>query len=167
MEIVGLRPDLWEKYKEIRLKGLREDPQAFGRSYDEEVIFPKEKWIERSGNPYNFMAMENDIPLGTAGVFFVDEAREKVANIVGVFVAKEARGKNIGSLLIGAVLNKLRQEKEIQKVRLSVNKDQEAAIGLYRKFGFEVVGEETGKLGDGQEHTEYLMELKLIRDSMG
>jgi len=161
MKIIGITPDLWEKYKEIRLKGLKEDPHAFGRSYDEEVIFPKEKWIERSNNPYNFMAIEGDVPLGTAGVYFVDEAGEKIANIVGVFVAKEARGKNIGSKLISSILNKLRQGEEFKKVRLNVNKDQEVAIGLYQKFGFEVVGEETGKLGDGQEHAEYLMELIL------
>jgi|WetSurMetagenome_2_1015567.scaffolds.fasta_scaffold45411_2 ribosomal protein S18 acetylase RimI-like enzyme len=159
MKIVGLTPELWEKYKKIRLRGLREEPQAFARSYDEEMAFPIEKWIERSSNPYNFMAIENGVPLGTAGVYFVNDAGEKIANIVGVFVVNEARGRKIGSKLIETVINRLKQEKETKKIRINVNIDQEAAVELYKKFGFEVNDEEIEKMGDGQEHSEYLMEL--------
>ena len=111
------------------------------------MAFPIEKWIE------------NGVPLGTAGVYFVNDAGEKIANVVGVFVVKEARGRKIGSMLIETVINRLKQEKEIKKVRLNVNKDQETAVEMYKKFGFEVIDEEIEKMGDGQEHSEYLMEL--------
>ena len=36
------------------------------------------------------------------------------------------------------------------------------AVGLYKKFGFEVVGKEDGVMGNGVMQTELLMEKKLI-----
>jgi len=161
INIVSLTPDQWEIYRDIRLNGLLEDPQAFGRSYEEEIAFPQEKWRQRASNSNNFMALENGIPLGTMGAYISDESGNKVANIVGVFVSKEERGKGIGSKLLDAVLDKIKQNQSIKKIKLSVNKDQTLAVKLYEKFGFKITGEETQKMGDKKEHIEYLMELAL------
>lgn len=161
IKIVSLTPDKWEIYRAIRLQGLKADPQAFGRSYDEELAFPKEKWLERANNPFNSMAFENEIPLGTMGAFISEESGKKIANVVGVFVSKDARGKGVGSKLLSAVLGRIKEDSSIKLVRLSVNKDQMPAVKLYEKFGFTITGEETQKMGDGKEHVEYLMQLSL------
>ncbi|MDP2860736.1 MAG: GNAT family N-acetyltransferase [bacterium] len=161
ISIISLTPDKWETYRDIRLKGLLEDPQAFARSYKEEVAFPQEKWLQRASSPYGFMAFKNDIPLGTMGAFISGEPDNKVANIVGAFVSKDARRKGVGSKLLKAVLDKIKQESSVKTVKLSVNKSQTPAIELYEKFGFRIIGEKTQKMGDGKEHTEYLMELTL------
>jgi ribosomal protein S18 acetylase RimI-like enzyme len=42
-----------------------------------------------------------------------------------------------------------------------VNASQSAAVGLYRRFGFEVVREVNAVLGDGKTHREYVMERSL------
>ena len=156
--IIRLTPERWEAYRDIRLQGLREDPQAFGGSFAEESAYPQEKWIQRAGNPYSFLALENGLPMGTASAF-VDEADEQTAYIVGVFVSREARGKGNASRLMSAVLEKLRQNSAIRKVMLAVNRDQTAAVKLYQKLGFRITGEEAQLLGDGKEHTAYWMEL--------
>ena len=161
IEIVSLTPERVEAYKAIRLRGLLEDPQAFGRSYEEEKVFPQEKWLERASNPYNFMAIEDGVPLGTMGAFLSDESGDRIANIVGVFVSKESRGKGVGSKLLSAVLDKIKEDPAIRTARLSVNKDQTPAVKLYEKYGFQITGEETHKMGDGKDHTEYHMELTL------
>lgn len=162
VKIVSLTPDQWETYRAIRLQGLQEEPQAFARSYGEELAFPQERWIQRAGNPNSFIALENGIPLGTIGAFISGDSNDKVANVVGVFVTKEARGKGIGSKLLNAVINKIMEDAAIKLVKLSVNKDQISAIKLYEKFGFKITGEETQIMGDGKEHVEYLMELALL-----
>lgn len=162
IKIAGLTPEIWETYKAIRLKGLLEDPQAFGRSYEEEIKFPKEKWLERANNPYNFVALENGVPLGTMGAYLSEESGQKVANIVGVYVSSEARGKGVGTKLLNEVLKKVKEDQNIKTVKLSVNKDQAPAIKLYENFGFHRVGDEhVQMMGDGREHTEYNMELHL------
>jgi ribosomal protein S18 acetylase RimI-like enzyme len=66
--------------------------------------------------------------------------------------------------LLGAVLDKIRRDSSIQAVQLTVNKEQIPAVKLYEKFGFQITGEESQKMGDGNEHTEYLMELALKRN---
>jgi ribosomal protein S18 acetylase RimI-like enzyme len=161
VKIVGLTPDQWETYRDIRLRGLLEAPQAFARSYEEELAFPQERWLERARNPYNFLAIEDGVPLGTMGAFVQEESGVQIAHIVGVFVAEKARRQGIGSKLLRAVLGKIKQDSSIKTVRLTVNRDQIPAIKLYEKFGFHITGEETQKMGDGNEHTEYLMELVL------
>lgn len=42
-----------------------------------------------------------------------------------------------------------------------MNIDQVAAVSLYRNCGFNITREEKVVLGDGIEHTEYVMELVL------
>jgi ribosomal protein S18 acetylase RimI-like enzyme len=159
IKIVGLTPDQWEMYRDIRLRGLLEDPQAFARSFEEEKAFPRERWLERASNPYGFLAVEDGISLGTMGAFVDGEPDHRIAHIVGVFVIKAARGRGIGSKLLGAILDKIGQDSSIQAVQLTVNKEQIPAVKLYEKFGFQITGEESQKMGDGNEHTEYLMEL--------
>ena len=161
VKIVGLTPDQWETYRDIRLRGLLEAPQAFLRSYEEEKAFPPERWLQRASNPYNFLALEDGVPLGTMGAFVEGESGDRVAHIVGVFVTEKARGKGIGSKLLNAVMGKIRQDRSIKTVRLTVNKDQLSAVRLYEKFGFRITGEESQTMGDGNDHTEYFMELVL------
>lgn len=154
--------ELWKVYKDIRLKGLQEDPQAFSRSYEEELAFPDEKWKERANNPFGTMAMRNGNPIGTMSAFISEEDGKRVANIVGAFVLPEARGKGLGSLLMQRVLEKIDQSSDIDCTRLSVNKDQLAAIRLYEKFGFCIISEKAEVMGDGRKCTEYIMERNLF-----
>jgi ribosomal protein S18 acetylase RimI-like enzyme len=164
IRIVALTPDQWEIYRDIRLRSLLEDPPAFARSYEEEKAFPRERWLERASNPYGFLAIEDGIPLGMIGAFIQEESDKRIAHIVGVFVIRKARGRGIGSKLLGAVLNKIRQDSSIQVVQLIVNKEQIPAVRLYQKFGFQITGEESQKMGDGNDHPVYLMELVLKRN---
>ena len=91
------------------------------------------------------------------------EAMAGAFHLQELVVTEKARGKGIGSKLLGVVLDKIKQDSSIKTVRLSVNKEQISAVRLYEKFGFQITGEESQKMGDGNDHTEYLMELVLQR----
>jgi ribosomal protein S18 acetylase RimI-like enzyme len=85
--------------------------------------------------------------------------REPLATIFGVFVAPEARGRGVGVLLLRALLDELRARPKIVKVMLSVNTQQRAAIQLYEKFGFRIVGTMEKELNlNGTYYDEYHME---------
>jgi RimJ/RimL family protein N-acetyltransferase len=54
---------------------------------------------------------------------------------IGMAVAREWRGRGVGSALMAAAIDWARAE-GLHKLCLSVFAQNEAAIGLYRKFGF-------------------------------
>jgi putative acetyltransferase len=57
---------------------------------------------------------------------------------MGVAVAWQ--GKGVGSMLLAAALEVADNWMNLRRVELTVYADNEAAIGLYRKFGFETEG---------------------------
>ncbi|MCJ7827591.1 GNAT family N-acetyltransferase [Patescibacteria group bacterium] len=158
-KIISLSLDQWETYREIRLRGLRDEPQAFSRSLAEEEKYPQEKWLERVANPYNRIALIGSRVVGTASAYISPE-EPKTAHIVGFFVVEEVRGQGVGSSLMLVILEQLKSNPLIQRIILDVNKDQVAAVGLYQKFGFMVVGEKIDKLGDGKE--TQLLDMEII-----
>lgn len=163
VEIIQLPVAEWEKYKELRLRALKEDPQAFGSNYNDSLMFPDTKWQERlqkvvDGESWAVFARQGEELVGM--MFAMKEADEGVVSIVSVYVANEARGQGISGRLMSTIIRQLGENK-ISLIKLSVNQDQQAAVGLYKKFGFEEVGKEDGIMGNGVKQTELLMEKKL------
>ena len=59
---------------------------------------------------------------------------------LGMGVAVPWQGKGVGSRLLAAALDVADNWMNLRRVELTVYADNEAAIGLYRKFGFEIEG---------------------------
>jgi ribosomal protein S18 acetylase RimI-like enzyme len=160
----------WQEYKHIRLKGLQTDPQAFGSSYKDEVLFPDEKWKKRlekvgQGQSWVYFAFgpEGKV-VGMIGAYRNDEfVKNHKAEIWGVYVLPEARGKGIAKLLIQKIVDILSADLDINTLSLQVNTDQEVAKKLYLGSGFKL--KETHKifLGDGVEHQVSTLERDIIR----
>jgi ribosomal protein S18 acetylase RimI-like enzyme len=93
------------------------------------------------------IAIERGFPVGAAwyrlfardrrGYGFVDERTPELA----IAVVPSARGKGVGAALLEALLGRARDE-GFDAVSLSVDRNNAGAIGLYRRHGFEQVGEE-------------------------
>jgi ribosomal protein S18 acetylase RimI-like enzyme len=160
--ITRLAPDDWQDFKVLRLDALSTDPQAFEASYEALRAKPDAYWAEQlqraaEGNGYWLLFAKRDQRLvGMAGALFCEE--RKTANITSVFVSKTARGQGVGTELMGALLEELRQDRSVERLRLYVNVAQTAALHLYDHFGFLVVEPERARYGDGQDHDGYVME---------
>jgi ribosomal protein S18 acetylase RimI-like enzyme len=98
--------------------------------------------------------------VGMIGAFF-PQNEKSVGIIFGVYVVPEVRGKGISKQLMASLLHELKANPNIVTVKLSVNKGQLAAVKLYARFGFQIVGEENVQLGDGNYYDAHLMELLL------
>jgi putative acetyltransferase len=59
---------------------------------------------------------------------------------LGMGVATAWQGKGVGSKLLAAALDIADNWMNLRRVELSVYADNEGAIALYRKFGFETEG---------------------------
>jgi ribosomal protein S18 acetylase RimI-like enzyme len=148
----------WKDYRDLRLDALSKDPCAFGSSHGEERDLPEEEWRRRIHNA--LFAMSGGKPVGM--IVFVHEKKEKakhIANIFGVYVKKEFRGQGIGKMLIGEALTEILKDRDVKKIRLTVNAENKVAIGLYEDAGFNSVGTMKDELQvEGKFYDELMME---------
>ncbi len=162
VQVIKLPPERWHEYKNLWLQALKDDPQAFGDSYNDKIADTDDKWQERAKDRILFATDGNDL-IGMVGVWQSDEDRKKkTANVFGVYVVPEFRGKGISKMLMQSLLDELNRDESITKLKLSVNKDQLPAVKLYESFGFKSTKQEKNLLGDGNYYDEYSMEKDLL-----
>jgi ribosomal protein S18 acetylase RimI-like enzyme len=155
----------FEAWWRVRLRMLREHPEAFGGSYEEAVaVGVEQQQRERFLQPDSFIvgAFEGDDLVGTVGC-----VRERLAKmrhkafIWGVYVAPEARGRGVGRALMEAAIARAREWPELQQIHLAVVTSNETARRLYRSLGFQVYGVEPAALKiDGRDLDEEHMLLR-------
>jgi ribosomal protein S18 acetylase RimI-like enzyme len=142
----------------LRLESLRRSPLAFGSSVEEEASFTEAEWKKRMKNTH--FAMAGRVPVGMVVCAFSEEVKFRhIAEIYSFYVTVSHRGKGIGTALLDHALKLARDNRRIVKVRLYVNDRQAAAIRMYEKAGFQVVGrlEREMKVG-GRFYTMLVME---------
>jgi len=151
----------WKNYRDIRLEALKEEPDAFGGSYNEYKEKDDLYWIdktslsgEKAGKSF-LCAVLVDNNFVSIGGAYQDENNEW--NIIAIYTKKEFRGIGAGSLLFNKILEELKNRK-VKKVFLRVNVKRVPAISLYKKFGFEIIKTIPNQIsGDGKLHDEYEM----------
>jgi RimJ/RimL family protein N-acetyltransferase len=163
IEVRRLPPESWKEVRDLRLRALKTDPMAFGSSYEEEEKLPEEEWKRRMKEALFAVSDENKI-VGTITYLFNDRPKTKhIARIFGVYVDPKYRGHGIGKQLLERTLQLIQENKDIVKIQLFVNKDQEVAVRLYRNNGFEIVGQMKKEIKVGDEFYDELIMEKLIQ----
>ena len=130
-------------YRALRLRALREFPQAFTSSHEEESGKPLE-WSERRLEPDPqrphdvFMgAFESDTLCAMAGLQGRYRAKERHnATVVGMYVAPECAGKGIGAALLQGLINRAHSMPDLEQIDLTVTAGNGHAQALYRRCGF-------------------------------
>jgi putative acetyltransferase len=86
------------------------------------------------------VALHQGAVIGSITLEQYSRIRRSHVGSFGMGVAPAWQGKGVGSKLLAAVLDIADNWMNLRRVELSVYADNEAAIGLYRKFGFETEG---------------------------
>ncbi len=139
MEIVKLATDQWEDYRNLRLRALRKDPQAFGASYKTNLSYSEEEWKRRLKNAVEgktdwlLFAKENSNLVGMLGAY-MEKGDPHTATLVSMYVPKEERRKGIAARLMEAMLSELSQKVFVKRAKLTVNEKQTVAVSLYKKI---------------------------------
>ncbi|PAB60429.1 GNAT family N-acetyltransferase [Anaeromicrobium sediminis] len=115
----------------IRIEG------EFKCTLEEEESIIKRKL--ESKNDLFLVATINEKIVGTLGLSGSNLYRNKHVCGFGMGVLKEHWGKGIGSSLIGTMID-WTKENSIRRIDLQVVSKNHKAIGLYKKFGFEIEG---------------------------
>jgi ribosomal protein S18 acetylase RimI-like enzyme len=126
----------WERLRDVRLRALAADPEAFLETVDTARAFPAEQWRERatpSGDQVTFVAERGDAFDGMV-VGFV-RGDPATVYLVGMWVAPEFRGSGVAQALVERVLGWAREHGR-RRVLLSVEAGNDRAARLYEKCGF-------------------------------
>ena len=152
-----------EGYRALRLKGLRDHPEAFGASWDDEAGKAVPWFAERlERNAVWGGWLDGDPALaGVAGLMVPEAAKLRHKGVLwGMFVRPEARGKGLAEALARRVVEEAAGV--VEEVRLAVVASNTAAVRLYTRLGFHPYGLEPRALRvGGQYHDELLMALRL------
>jgi ribosomal protein S18 acetylase RimI-like enzyme len=137
--------DEWPTYRDVRLRALRESPEAFGSTFGIESVRPDHFWASRvsaascSDKDAPFFAVDGGRVCGLAWCKR-DPDDPGRANIFQMWVAPELRGRGAGRELLKAALA-WAKDKGVRRVRLGVTVGNSPAYLLYTGFGFVPVGE--------------------------
>jgi ribosomal protein S18 acetylase RimI-like enzyme len=144
-------------YRNIRLEALKQNPEAFGSTFEMESEKPP-SWFETTLSRTDiFGAFLEGTLAGMAG--FVAQESSKRAHkgvLWGMYVRPAARNSGLGRRLVESVLIHARER--VEAIQLTVISENEAAHGLYRALGFVEYGLETRALKqNGRYYDEVLM----------
>lgn len=134
-----------EKYRSIRLESLKNSPEAFASSYEEERDFSIEKYQNKFqlNDSFTYGAFEKGELVGIITLY-----REKLyklshrAHIGAMYVSDSIRGLGIGKALMEEAIEKAKSIEGLEQVYLAVVSTNESAKKLYSSLGFEVFGTE-------------------------
>jgi RimJ/RimL family protein N-acetyltransferase len=163
-QIRRLEPHDVAAYREIRLEGLKNHPETFGASWEDELEQPDSWWIERLESSTVFGGWTDRSPLlGVAGFYVLGPTKQRHKGILwGMYVRPAARGTGLAAALLQRVIEHARPL--VEEIRLTVMASNTAAHRLYSAAGFEPYGLERRALKVGENYyDDELMALPLPR----
>ncbi len=122
-------------FQALRLKGLREHPDAFGSSFEEEVDRSLDQIAEALDARFVAGCERNGALVGIGGIRRGDLVKTRHRAVVwGLYVDPAARGLGAGALLLSTLID--HAQGRVEDVTLTVAAHNESAVRLYRRFGF-------------------------------
>lgn len=152
-----LRPDEAEVFWALRLRGLREHPEAFGASLEEDAARPMEAVRARLMGDSQCVvgAFDGERLVGVGGLYRGGEAKSAhKAHVWGMYVTPEARSRGLGRKLLEALIEEARRMPGVERLLLSVAVGNAPAQGLYRALGFRTFGVEPAALKIGGTYVD-------------
>ncbi|MDG3088451.1 GNAT family N-acetyltransferase [Vibrio hannami] len=126
------------------VKEIYENEQA----YSETLQLPNpsiETWEKRLRNTpenvYSYVALVDGNIVGNIGFEVCSNPRRRHVGSFGMGVKDSNAGKGVGSALLKTIIDLSDNWLNLRRLELTVYTDNERAIRLYKKFGFEVEGQ--------------------------
>lgn len=157
MEINILNKTHASLYREIRLNSLKNNPEAFGSTYEREIKFSLETFENRL-EPIEdgfVLGAFNDKSALVGIVSFLRENSLKTShkgNVFGMYVTSECRGQGLGKLLLIELIRRAKNCVGLEQINLTVVSENKTAKKLYESLGFKVYGVEKNALKYNEQY---------------
>ena len=153
-------------YQSLRLRGLREHPDAFASTYERESAYSLEFVAERlrltAESPDNFTlgAHLQEELIGVVGFRRMTGEKEQHRGYIwGMYVRSEEQGQGIGKALLTKAIELAKSLPGLEQIELAVATRNRPARNLYASLGFVSCGiDPRALLVDG----EYLDEERMV-----
>ena len=146
-------------YRDIRLEALRQHPEAFAATFEDEFAKPSDWFEERIAQSRIFGAFLAQALVGVVGLRTHEDAKQRhKAMLWGMYVRREASQYGIGKRLLDAAV--AYASNHVEQLQLAVVTENEAARRLYAKAGFIVYGHQTRAL---KQHGRYYDDVLMVK----
>lgn len=139
----------WETWKQFRLDALKNSPENFGSSYEEELNWPDSDFQNELIKSDIFGAFIGDALVSCAGFYILNSAKTKHRGVIwGIYTKPEYRKQGIAGALIQAIIN--HAISRVSQLHLKCVTSNLDAVRFYQKLGFKIYGTEPRalKIGD-------------------
>ena len=140
IDVTLLTPEDWSRLRDIRLRALIENPEAFGPTYDEENNLNEQGWRNRFKKEYYLIGSISNKDVGTLYIEVLKVVHGATCWIGGCWTDPEYRGFGVMKSLF-EFIDIHSKEKGWQRQGLGVWVHNEKAIKAYEAIGFSVAGE--------------------------
>ncbi len=145
ISILSYSHDQLDAVWQLRLRALKDHPEAFGEPWDsasrrtsaEIEELSRTFWV--GGDNQLFIALDPEgVPVGMLGIFREGRPRERHRmQLWGVYVSPEYRGHGIASDLARTAIDYARSLDGVLQIHLTVWTDNHAAVNSYSRLGFQ------------------------------
>jgi len=131
-------------HRDLRLRALRDAPDAFGEAFADVVARPTSYWealtrsVTEPERQIMFLACEDEDVLGSA-YGLLDRERSETGRVGGMWVDPAWRRRGVGRTLLQEVFGWAR-ERGLSRLGLWAPAHSPAALALYRQAGFRETG---------------------------
>jgi GNAT superfamily N-acetyltransferase len=135
-----LVPDEWERLRDIRLRSLKENPEAFGARLEIVSAFTESQWRDEFSKLTHLVATTNQVDISTMTIEILEGDFDATCWIGSCWSDPIFRGKGA----LRAMFEYLDQHADTRgwsKQGLGVWIDNDSAITAYEKLGFVAMGE--------------------------
>lgn len=135
VQVVRLTSADVERFRAVRLEGLRGDPDGFRYSEAEDESIPADVWAARLDREFVVGAERGSQLLGVGGVSRLegDKLRHK-GLIWGMYVRRAVRGTGVADAIMRALIDHARGE--VRQLQLTVMASNTRARAFYERHGF-------------------------------
>ena len=130
-------------FQNLRLRALKEHPDAFGSTYDRESEYYLEFVAERlrltaeSPNNFTLGAHRQEALIGVVGFRRIaGEKQQHRGYIWGMYVPSEEQGHGIGKALMAKAVELAKSISGLEQIELAVVTQNKQARNLYASLGF-------------------------------
>jgi ribosomal protein S18 acetylase RimI-like enzyme len=139
--------------RDIRLRALATDPDAFDSTYERELARPVPAWPAWVARGATFVLDADDGALAGIAVGMADHDEPGTAYLLAVWVDPARRGTGAADALVSAVVA-WADEHDVVVLRLHVVSANTGARRVYERHGFRATGRLAWRARDGAEELE-------------